>query len=170
MTDLCLRLKFNDLYSSHMRCVAALHAAILLTVLSPAAAGAQVTPPPLPGIETHDNLQSAGVLRSGELRLSLWAGMGSWSPSGPEVPPLTVAALGEEGRALSIPSPLIRVPVDTVVHASIRNTLASPLRITGLCPRPGRCGVLVIAPGETSTVSFAVNSAGTFHYWASLSP
>ena len=102
-----------------MRCVAALHAGILLTTLFPAPAGAQVKAPPLSAIETHDNLQSAGVLRNGELRLSLWAGMGSWSPKGRGVPALAVAALGEEGRALSVPSPLIRVPVGTLVHASI---------------------------------------------------
>lgn len=153
-----------------MRCVNALYAGILLTTLVPARAGAQVTAPPLSAIDTHDNLHSAGVLRNGELRLSLWAGMGRWAPKGPEVPPLTVAALGEEGRALSIPSPLIRVPVGTLVHASIRNTLASPLRVSGLCPRPGRCDPLVIAPGETGAASFSVHSAGTFHYWAVIGP
>ncbi len=146
-----------------MRCVAALHAGVLLVTLVPAPAGAQVTAPPLSAIETHDNLQPAGVLRNGELRLSLWAGLGRWSPKGPAVPSLTVAALGVEGRALSIPSPLIRVPVGTLVHASIRNTLASPLRVSGFCPRPGRCDLLVIAPGTTGIASFAVLSAGTFH-------
>ena len=86
-----------------MRRVAAIRAGFLLTTLVPAPAGAQVKAPPLSAIEAHDNLQSAGVLRNGELRLSLWAGMGSWSPKGPGIPALAVAALGEEGRALSVP-------------------------------------------------------------------
>jgi FtsP/CotA-like multicopper oxidase with cupredoxin domain len=95
---------------------------------------------PLPAaaqaVETHDNLTPAGTLRDGVLRVSLWAGMGQWTPSGPGTPPAVIAAFGEEGRPLSVPSPLLRAPRGTEVHVSIRNTLSTPLIVRGLCDRP----------------------------------
>ena len=91
-----------------------------VVALCPLPAGAQA-------VVTHDNLKSAGTLRDGVLSVSLWAGMGQWSPQGPGTPPMPIAALGEEGQPLSVPSPLIRAPEGTVVHVSIRNTLAKPL-------------------------------------------
>jgi FtsP/CotA-like multicopper oxidase with cupredoxin domain len=124
----------------------------------------------LPAIETHDNLKPAGTLLQGELRLSLWAGMGQWFPEGPRNAPIEVAALGEEGGPLSIPAPLIRVPLNTRIHVSVRNALKSPLRLAGFCDRPGRCDALVIPAGVTRDVRFTVSAAGAFHYWASTSP
>lgn len=115
-------------------------------------------------------MKPAGTIQNGELRLLLWAGMGRWQPKGPKSGALTVAAFGEAGKPLSIPSPLIRVPAGTVITAAIRNTLAAPLRVRGFCERPSACDPLVIAPGETRDVRFVVKTAGTFHYWAATSP
>jgi hypothetical protein len=81
--------------------------------------------------------------------------------------PRRVAAFGEEGGPLSIPSPLIRVPEGTTVHVSIRNTLAAPLRIHGFCDRTGTHVMPVTVPaGRRREVRFALHAAGTFHYWA----
>src|SRR5688572_16909900 len=88
-------------------------------------------------ITTHENLKPAGRMHDGALQLALWAGSGRWSPEGDKKPARNVEAFGEEGAALSIPSPLIRVTAGTTIRASVRNTLPSPLRIKGLCDRPG---------------------------------
>ncbi|HEX6322504.1 MAG TPA: multicopper oxidase domain-containing protein [Vicinamibacterales bacterium] len=128
--------------------------------LCPLPAGAQA-------VETHDNLTSAGTLRDGVLRVSIWAGRGGWSPRGDAPPGYPVLAFGEEGRPLAIPSPLIRVPQGTAVHVSIRNTLTSPLVVRGLCDRSGPCEPVRVPAGQTADVRFLLPSAGTFHYWAS---
>ncbi len=120
-------------------------------------------------ITTHDNLIAGGRLQDGVLTLALRTGLGEWYPEGESSRPWTVAAFGEEGKPLTIPSPLIRVPAGTTVHASVRNTLALPLRVHGLCERPGICEPMTILPGETRELRFALNIAGTFHYTASTS-
>ncbi|MGH8222566.1 MAG: multicopper oxidase domain-containing protein [Woeseiaceae bacterium] len=120
-------------------------------------------------IRTHDNLDPAGRLQDGVLTLALWTGLGEWYPEGKSSRPWTIAAFGEEGKPLTIPSPLIRVPEGTTVHASVRNTLALPLRVYGLCERPGTCEPMTILPGETRELRFALKIAGTFHYTASTS-
>ncbi len=143
-------------------CAAALFIAAGAPVVHAGQAGAAA----LPAIATHDNLKPAGRIENGELRVSLWAGVGRWSPYGAAGTAFDLAAIGEEGGPLSIPSPLIRVPQGTVIYASLRNTLSMPLRVSGFCDRPGPCEPLVIAPGTSRSERFTLASAGTFHYWA----
>jgi FtsP/CotA-like multicopper oxidase with cupredoxin domain len=119
-------------------------------------------------IATHDNLKPAGRMDSGELRIALWAGAGAWSPQGPKGKVRQVAAFGEDGGSLSIPSPLIRVVEGTTVVATVRNALTEALRIHGLCERPGPCAPVDLEPGQTREVRFKPASAGTFHYWAAV--
>ena len=138
----------------------------LLAAATAVPAAAQTGGGNLPRIATHDNLRSAGRLQDGVLSLSLRAGAGWWYPEGAGGRPRRVAAFGEEGRPLSIPSPLIRVPAGTVVQASIRNTLDAPLRIHGFCDKPGTCEPLAVPAGGRRIIRFALQSAGTFHYWA----
>ena len=52
---------------------------------------------------------------------------------------LRIEAFGEGSAPLSAPAPLIRVPEGTEIAASIRNELASPMRVNGLCERGGGC-------------------------------
>jgi FtsP/CotA-like multicopper oxidase with cupredoxin domain len=144
----------------------ALRTVALLVFALPAAAGAQPPGDVPPAIETHDNRRPAGTLRGGELRITLWVSMGRWSPEGPSGPAFDVAAIGEEGRPLSIPAPLLRAPAGTMITMSIRNALESPLRLEGLCDRPGTCEALVIAPRESREARFTLGAPGTFHYWA----
>lgn len=133
---------------------------------APLVQAGQAVPATLPVIVTHDNLQPAGTVTSGELRVALWAGMGRWAPHGAAGTQLDLAALGEEGGMLAIPSPLIRAPQGTVVHVSVRNTLLTPLHVRGFCDRPGPCAPVVVAAGATRDVTFTLTSAGAFPYWA----
>jgi FtsP/CotA-like multicopper oxidase with cupredoxin domain len=133
--------------------------AALATMVAAASEAARIT--------THDNLEPAGSLRDGVLTLALYGGLGTWYPEGDSSRPWTIAAFGEEGEPLTVPSPLIRVPVGTTIHATIRNTLALPLRIDGLCDRPGTCEPTTVEPGKSRELRFALKTAGTFYYTAS---
>ena len=118
-----------------------------------------------PTITTHDNVRPAGRFENGALSVSLYAGIGRWYPEGP-ASARNIEALGEEGQPLMVPSPLIRAASGTIVNVSIRNALASPIRVHGLCDRPGTCEPLTIAAGTTGQARFKLNTPGTFHYWA----
>ena len=137
-------------------------ALVMLTIVPSVRPHAWQTPP---AIATHDNLKPAGRMQGGELQLALWAGTGRWYPEGEKKPARQIAAFGEEGGAVSIPAPLIRVKSGTAVRATVRNTLASPLRITGLCDRPGPCDTVTIPAGTSREIRFTLTAPGTFHYF-----
>jgi FtsP/CotA-like multicopper oxidase with cupredoxin domain len=118
-------------------------------------------------VASNDNRRPAGRLAGDTLTLELRAGTGRWQPEGPGGPSLEVEALGEVGRPLSVPGPLIRVVAGTTIVASIRNELAAVLTVRGLCARDGTpCPPLEVPPGHTREVRFASGRPGTYHYWA----
>ena len=118
-------------------------------------------------IGVNDNTRPAGVADRGTVTIRLRAATGQWRPEGPDGAALTVDAFGEEGAALSVPAPLIRVTEGTTVDVSIRNDLGVALRVHGLCARDGgACAPVDVAPGSTRDVRFASGRAGTYHYWA----
>ena len=95
--------------------------------------------------------------------------MGAWHPEGEAGPGLDIAAFGETGRALQIPGPLIRVPAGTDVRVSLRNSLAQPLVVRGLCDRPvADPDSLRLGPGETREVRFHESTPGTYFYWGRI--
>lgn len=77
--------------------------------------------------------------------------------------------LGEVGGPLQIPSPAIRVPAETEVKLTIRNTAGDgPPHMHGLYDRPvGGETIVTIAPGETRQVSFRLSTPSTYYYWGS---
>src|SRR6185436_7887748 len=68
---------------------------------------------PIERIVTHDNRTPAGQLRAGVLTIRLEAREGEWRPTTDGEPALVVRAFAEEGKPLSVPGPLIRVPEGT---------------------------------------------------------
>ena len=131
----------------------------------PAAAFASAT---MPAVQPNDNRQAAGSLAGRTLTVALRAGAGRWRPEGSAGPALEIEALGEVGKALTVPSPLIRVTAGTTVAVSIQNDLPAALVVHGLCPRDGSpCQPLEVPAGEKRDVRFASGPAGTYHYWAS---
>jgi manganese oxidase len=122
----------------------------------------------LPRIEPNPNLSPAGQLRDGVLTLRLEIREGDWYPEADTAPAAVVQAFGEEGRALQIPGPLIRVPAGTEVRATVRNMLAKgPAKLYGLYARPGDDKQpLEIAAGDIREVRFKLTAPGTYHYWA----
>lgn len=116
-------------------------------------------------IEPNDNRRPGGVLRDGVLTIRLEAREGEWKPE-PNGPGLPVFAFAEEGKALRIPGPLIRVPAGTTVRATIRNTLAKPMLVRGLQDHPAASMDSVdIAPGAEHEFVFKVSAPGTHYYF-----
>jgi FtsP/CotA-like multicopper oxidase with cupredoxin domain len=120
-------------------------------------------------ISANDNRTRAGVLRDGVLRVSLVAGAGTWFPEDKDGPGHDVFAFGEEGRALQAPGPLLRVPVGTELHITLRNALDTTLVVYGLHDRPGTGAPIQLAPRGTSEVRFKVSAPGAYYYWGSTS-
>ena len=125
-------------------------------------------PAALPRIEANPNLAPAGELRNGTLTLRLHIREGEWYPEADTGPGVAVQAFAEEGRALRIPGPLIRVPAGTEVRVIVRNTLdKDAARIYGLHARPSsNTDPLEIPAGASREVHFTVTAPGTYHYWA----
>jgi FtsP/CotA-like multicopper oxidase with cupredoxin domain len=122
-------------------------------------------------VAINDNRAGAGFLRNGVLTIRLEARLSDWRPDGDADPGITVAAFAEEGKPPQIPSPLIRVPEGTAVHAFVRNSLPdSTLFVHGLYTRGARGPDTVqVKPGEVREVRFEAGPPGTYFYWATTS-
>ncbi|HUF24571.1 MAG TPA: multicopper oxidase domain-containing protein [Vicinamibacterales bacterium] len=130
----------------------------------PAAAAAQ---PALPIAAHNDNRRPAGTLRDGTLLLRLEAVMARWLPEGPAGPARDVQVFAEDGRAAEVPGPLIRVPAGTDLRVSVRNRLATPLKLRGMMEHPGDAAAIVDIPaGEIRELRFEAGTPGTYFYWA----
>src|SRR5439155_16315915 len=92
----------------------------------------------------------------------------AWHILGDSNPAFRVAAFAEEGKLPTIPAPLIRVRVGTLIHVVIHNPLDDTLIVRGLSDRGGARDSVVVLPRSTGPVSFVAQRAGTYHYWATL--
>ena len=121
-----------------------------------------------PTIAPNDNRSPAGELRDGVLTISLELGVGQWHPESEEGEALTVYALGEKGRSLQNPGPLIRVPQSTEIHAMVHNALPVAATVHGLHERPGsEKDAFVLQPDASRMVSFKAGEPGSYYYWVS---
>ena len=110
-------------------------------------AGAAAAPRAPESIVANDNRRAAGTLKNGVLTLKLEARSGLWRPEGDQGRALPVAAWAEEGKPMSVPGPLIRVPVGTDVKASLHNSLDRPLIVFGFGKPRGMTDSVVIPAG-----------------------
>jgi FtsP/CotA-like multicopper oxidase with cupredoxin domain len=126
--------------------------------------------PALPHVVANDNRIPAGQLRHDTLTVRLVVQMAVWHPEADNGPAIEVAAFGEEGRAPSVPGPIIRVPTGTTIVATVRNALTdSTISIHGLFARPAAADdSILLRPGESRTVRFAAGAPGTYLYGAIL--
>ena len=83
---------------------------------------------------------------------------------------MELQAFGEEGRPLTAPGPLLRLPTGTRVHVSVRNRLfGQTLVMHGLSTR-GRAPAadsesLAVPAGAVREVVFDAGAPGTYYYW-----
>src|SRR6185437_15008879 len=103
-------------------------------------------------IVPNDNRQIAGTLKQGVLTVALEARSGVWRPEGDSGRALDVAAFAEAGKALSTPGPVIRVPLGTEIHGTIRNRLDRPLTVYGFGPTAGQPDSVTIPPDSSAAV------------------
>ena len=140
---------------------------MLHRVLSIACVGLVSTSEPQE-ITSNDNSAAAGRLEAGVLTINLTAAPGVWYPEDKDGPGHQVYAFGEEGRGLSTPGPMLRVPAGTEIEVTVANRISSKsLQVHGLHDRPGPSTIVEIPSGHTRTVRFRVTAAGTYFYWGS---
>ena len=153
-----------------MQAVTVLHHVFYLTAAGALFASGSVpalTAPPVERVCVNENTHAAGTADGDTVTVRLRAAAGTWRPEGEAGPALRIEALGEEGKALMVPAPLLRVVEGTTLVVSVRNDLKAPLRVHGLCARDGAaCAPLDVPPGADREVRFASGRAGTYHYWA----
>src|SRR4051794_28975537 len=93
----------------------------------------------------------------------------AYQPEGEHDPVVRILAFAEPGKAPSVPGPLLRAPVGTMVRLTVRNRTDSALTLGGL-RRSMRAeqDTVQLAAGAMREVSFQLDRAGNFFYWAAL--
>ena len=117
-------------------------------------------------IAPNDNSRHAGHLANGVLTVALEARTGEWRPEGPDGPLYTVAAFAESGGALQTPGPLLRAPVGTEMHVTVRNTLSKPMWVYGLGEHRGYNDSVQVGVGESREMRFRATTPGLYYYMA----
>lgn len=134
-----------------------------LTVLVAGASSFRGAVSPL--LEPNPNTSPAGTLSNGVLSLSLEIGESRWHNEGGAIPRSLVDAFAEEGKAPTIPGPLVRVPAGTEIRVRIRNTLGR--RITFFLPTsPTADDSIVLAAGASGEIAVTAASPGNYVYRA----
>ena len=141
---------------THSRAAIAVALATLVAVVSSFAANA------LTQIVVNENHRAAGVLRAGELQLSLTIARGEWHPEADDGDALAVYAFGEVGHPLQNPGPLIRVPQGTTVRVMLHNSLPVTVGVHGLADAEA---VIRVAPGASTETHFSAATPGLYFYW-----
>ena len=121
-------------------------------------------------IQPNDNRKPAGTLANGVLTVKLEARNGKWYPEGPDGKGLDVAAWAEPGGPMQDPGPLIRVPVGTVVKATLKNTLDRKLNIAGFGATRSGVDTTALEAGAEREVTFTASTPGTYYYAARSTP
>ena len=139
---------------------------LLVPTLPATGSSPRLSSPSLPVVRANDNRQPAGRMRGNVLTLRLVVQMARWYPQSRSGPYIDVETFAEEGKAPTVPGPLIRVPTGTIIEATIRNALPdSVVRIHGFETRPAAMlDSIRLAPGEMRTVRFAAGEPGTYLY------
>ena len=118
-----------------------------------------------PDATANDNRTAAGVRNGDTLVLRLVAMQATWRINGEKDPGFRVLAFAEQGKAPTIPGPLVRVRAGTPIVATVRNPLPDTLIVTGLGPRgDGVPDSLRILPGASGEARFQAGTAGTYFY------
>jgi len=156
-----------------MSFLALLVPALLVTTQAPAAT-IRPTPPAattLPAVVPNDNRTSAGTLSDGVLTLHLVVQWSAWTLNSQTARDLPMLAFAEEGKAPTIPGPVLRASVGTRVRVSVKNPIPEfTLVIRGLTSHASDArDSLVVPSGATAETEFIAEAEGTFYYWATIS-
>jgi FtsP/CotA-like multicopper oxidase with cupredoxin domain len=93
----------------------------------------------------------------------------AWQPEGSDDPVVRALALAEPGKTPQVPGPLLRAPVGTRVHLTLRNRSDSAVMMSGFRQSLKAADDTVhLAAGATRELTFRLDSVGTFAYWGVL--
>jgi manganese oxidase len=138
---------------------------VLSVVMLMLAAGAASAQAPFPVAVANDNRVPSGTLANGVLTLHLNVVRAMFHPDRDGDPGIDVMVLQEDGRAPSVPAPLIRVPAGTEVRTTIRNSQKdSSVLVYGLSGARTLADTVRLLPGETRELVTHASTAGTFLY------
>ncbi len=117
----------------------------------------------------NNNRVAMGRLSGKTLTVALDIVEAGYQPEGEHDPVVRILAFAESGKLPSAPGPLLRAPVGTTVHLTVHNRSDSALTLGGL-RRYMRAeqDTVQLAAGATREVTFALDRAGNFFYWAAL--
>ena len=110
----------------------------------------------------NDNATPAGTMVGDTLTLRLTVAPVAWRILGDSEPASTLLAFAEEGKAPTIPGPLIRVRLGTPVRVTVRNPLDDTLVVRGLRDGSPMRDSLVVLPRDSATARFIARRAGTY--------
>src|SRR5262245_25584818 len=148
---------------------------MLLTMLLALQQESVMPPPPrfalprpvanAPLARVNDNRRPAGTRSGNTLTLALDIVEAAYQPEGEHDPIVRAFAFAEPGSAPTIPGPLIRGPLGTVVKLTLRNRTDSVLKVGGLGHHPGT-DTVYLAVGASREVTFTLDKVGNYFYWA----
>jgi len=122
-----------------------------------------------PMAAVNQNRRPAGTLEGNTLTLRLDIVEASYQPEGEHDPVVRILAFAEPGQAPSVPGPLLRAPVGTMVRLILRNRSDSAVVIGGLRrPMPTERDTLEVAVGASREVTFRLDQVGNYFYWGML--
>ncbi|HUQ82946.1 MAG TPA: multicopper oxidase domain-containing protein [Gemmatimonadaceae bacterium] len=125
--------------------------------------------PNAPMTHVNDNRRPAGTLSGGTLTLSLDIVEAAYQPEGEHDPVVRVLAFAQSGQAPEIPGPLLRAPLGTTVHLTLRNRSDSTVMLSGFRPSwAADRDTVHLAAGATREITFRLDRVGNFFYWAAL--
>lgn len=123
-----------------------------------------------PIAHVNDNRRPAGTLAGKTLTLSLDIVEAGYQPEGDHDPVVRAFAFAESGRVPDVPGPLLRAPVGTTVRLTVRNRSDSAITLHGIRRTvPTNRDTLLVAAGATRDVTFRLDKAGNYFYWAGTS-
>jgi FtsP/CotA-like multicopper oxidase with cupredoxin domain len=122
-----------------------------------------------PLARVNDNRRPAGTLSGKTLTVSLDIVEAAYQPEGEHDPVVRILAFAETGKAPQVPAPLLRAPLGTTVRLTLRNRSDTAVMLSGIRRSiPAERDTVHIAAGATREITFQLDRAGNFFYWAAL--
>lgn len=119
--------------------------------------------------QVNDNRHPAGTRSAGTLTLALDIVEAGYQPEGDHDPVVRILAFAEPGKPPTVPGPMLRAPLGTLVRLLVHNRTDSAVVVGGLRRSlPANRDTLNLAAGATRELSFRLDRVGNFFYWAAL--
>src|ERR1043166_8086673 len=114
----------------------------------------------------NQNLVPAGNRSGKTLSVALDIVEAAYQPEGEHDPIVRILAFAEPGKAPSVPGPLLRAEVGTMIRLTLHNRTDSALVLGGIRRSlPAGHDTLNLAAGATREANFTADRVGNWFYW-----